>query len=317
MNIEIDENEQDLSKIACIRDEEGIKVTIGLVLTVFFEDQLTRAKRKAVADVSQEYIEMMGDNLRWKRQPKSSASKTYPLKSPAVKMPRDWLPDHPDGKSWSFKFHGGETQEAASAFRVEAYGSNYDNDGGLGYVSMKFPFLWFSERAETLPEYAVRVCKRIRPISGYAGLAVIESPKAFSAEEYQSVVRTIGDRFPGLELENLPGHIIHLREGIKGVNWLTILGDRWIREMGGLDYLRARLGELFGFYPYEGGVIIQAGVRPQLGNRKEGDWPKEYVTLARVLKKIQVKEHYPMHFGGEGRLDYEATMAWLCRFDDR
>jgi len=86
--------------------------------------------------------------------------------------------------------------------------------------------------------------------------------------------------------------------------------------MGGLDYLRVRLGDLFGFYPYEGGVIIQAGRKPQIGDRKEGRWPQDYVTLARVLKKIQIKNHYPMHFGGEGRLDHPATLAWLFRFDE-
>ena len=45
--------------------------------------------------------------------------------------------------------------------------------------------------------------------------------------------------------------------------------------------------------------------------------PKHYVTLAKVLKKIQIKDHYPFHFGGPGRMNQEASKAWLFRFDGK
>jgi hypothetical protein len=106
-----------------------------------------------------------------------------------------------------------------------------------------------------------------------------------------------------------------LRTGIKGVNWLTILGDRWLKEMGGIEHLRILLDESFGFYPYEGGLIIQAGPKPQIGDAQANRWPQRYVTLAKVLKKIQITNHYPFHFGGPGRMNHQASLAWLFRFD--
>jgi len=43
--------------------------------------------------------------------------------------------------------------------------------------------------------------------------------------------------------------VIHVGEGIKSVNWLTLLGDRWVKEIGGPDYLRVRLGDDFNLTP--------------------------------------------------------------------
>jgi hypothetical protein len=57
--------------------------------------------------------------------------------------------------------------------------------------------------------------------------------------------------------------------------------------------------------------------KPQIGDVKAGRWPQHYVTLAKVLKKIQIKDHYPFHFGGPGRLDHAASLAWLFRFDGK
>ncbi len=90
--------------------------------------------------------------------------------------------------------------------------------------------------------------------------------------------------------------------------------------LGGLDYLRIRLGEDFKLTPYEGGVMIQAGPRPQIGDADANRWPQHYITLAKVLKPIQIKDHYPFHFGdsrGPARMDHAASLAWLFRFDGK
>jgi hypothetical protein len=177
--------------------------------------------------------------------------------------------------------------------------------------------LWFADQPRTFPEFVLGICKRLRPFSGYGGIFVLESPDRYAANEYQAVVRVLAERFPGLEVESRTAHTLWLRDGIKGVNWLTVLGDCWVQEMGGLEALRARLDDSFGFYPYEGGLLIQAGPKPQIGDAKANRWPQHYVTLARVLKKIQIKDHRPFHFAGPGKMDHEASLAWLFRFDGK
>ncbi|MGK3960827.1 type VI immunity family protein [Sorangium sp. So ce118] len=57
---------------------------------------------------------------------------------------------------------------------------------------------------------------------------------------------------------------------------------------------------------------------PELDDAQANRWPEHYVTIAKTLKKIQIKNHYPMHLGGPGqRMDKDATMAWLFRFDGK
>jgi hypothetical protein len=288
---------------------------IGLLVTVFFENETTREVRERVADVAQDYIHLVREHLRWAVPP--GAKREIPFDSARTRLPKEWLPEHPDGASWSFQFYGGDTARAASAFHVHGFGSR-DTDNDLGFLHISFPLLWFAEPAAgTFPDYVVKLCRKIRPLSGYAGLGVLESPEGYTQDKFQPIVREIAERFPGLEIEAPVEHTLNLRKGIKGVNWLTILSDRWIKEMDGLDSLRARLGESFGFYPYEGGVVIQAGPKPQIGDVQANRWPQHYVKLAKVLKKIQVKDHHPFHFGGPGRMNHEATLAWLFRFDGK
>lgn len=49
-------------------------------------------------------------------------------------------------------------------------------------------------------------------------------------------------------------------------------------------------------------------------------WPHRYVTLAKVLEPIQIKQHYAFHHAdpqGSKRMDMAASMAWLFRFDGK
>jgi hypothetical protein len=66
--------------------------------------------------------------------------------------------------------------------------------------------------------------------------------------------------------------------------------------------------------------MIQAGPKPQIGDVTTNRWPQHYVTLAKVLKPIQIKEHYGFHVGdgrGSRRMYSEASEAWLFRFDGK
>jgi hypothetical protein len=309
-------HDENLAALICVKDNDGrIGILVGLLITVFFENPWTRTVRERVVAVAERYIEECRSHLKWAMVP--NGGRFHPIDSGIVPFPRDWLPQHEEGEAWGFAFHGGSTKYEASPFHISAYGSNDVSKEDLGYFHVSFPVDHFADRLDTLPAYLKRVCECLKPVSGYGGLGLLESPHLSTADRFSPAVRTLAERFPGLEIESRLVHVIHLNRGIKGVAWLTALSDRWISQLGGLDYLRIRLGDEFYFYPYEGGVIIQAGPKPQVGDAQNDRWPALYVTLARVLKPIQVKEHYPFHLGGVGKLDYEATMAWINRFDGK
>ncbi len=256
--------------------------------------------------------------LRWAQSPKTLH--IHPIGDGKVASPRDWLSQKKDGEFWDLGFHGGETEEAASEFQVHALGSDEEGDGNPGYFQVYLPLTWFAEHPGTFQEFVLSFAKRLRPLSGYAGIGIQEPLDLGARGPYWAIVRQIAERFPGLEIESSAMDTNHVSEGIKGVNWLTLLGDRWVQQIGGLDYLRIRLGGDFKLTPYDGGVMIQAGPKPQVGDVLRSRWPQHYVALAKVLKPIQIKEHYGFHVGdgrGSRRMDSKASEAWLFRFDGK
>ena len=316
MNSLFDENEPDLTKLTCIRGADGHPaLRIGLLAVVFFEQPWMRAVREAVTDIAESYIEEFREHLRWAQHP--NTANIHPIHFKRVRRPREWLPQHEDGKDWYFGFHGGEGNEIVSDFQVDAYGSNNACKEDLGYLQVHLPLLWFAEHPGTFPELVLRICQRIKPVSGYGGVGILQPLDIRASHRVQSMVQPLADRFPGLEINEPGATALSVPKGIKGINWLTILGERWLDAAGGLDYLRVRLDDNFTFHRYDGGLMIQAGPKPQIGDAEANRWPRHYVTLAKVLKKIQVTDHWRFHWDGPGRMDHEATLAWLFRFDGK
>ena len=308
-----------LTKLLCICDKDGRPaLRVGLLATMFITEPWTRSAREAVVDVAEEYLRQFRDHLRWAHNPKTKHIR--PLDESKVPFPSAWLPQHEDGKAWQFGFFGGEHAKGASVFQVSGYGG--DNVmRGRGYVQVHLPLTWLTEHPDMFQDFVLSAAKRLRPLSGYAGIGVLQPLDFHAAEPDLATVREIAERFPGLEIENPAWHVNYIDKGIKGVNWLTLLGNRWVEEIGGLDYLRIRLGEDFKLRPYDGGLMIQAGPRPQIGDVTTNRWPQHYVTLAKVLKPIQIKVHGAFHFGdptgSQKRMDHEASLAWLFRFDGK
>jgi hypothetical protein len=126
-------------------------------------------------------------------------------------------------------------------------------------------------------------------------------------------------RFPGFDFQNgvrfsLQARSIHNR--IKSVNWLTILCDALVDELGGLDPMRSALEPVCKVHEYPGGVVIQAGEFPQVGDTYRNDVPGAYRLVARYTKPIRFESYRSGLFRVPHNLDKgEETQAWLRRFD--
>lgn len=311
---DLDVNDENLLEKLAIKDRKGrTMLTVGLLASFYFEEPWTGPKREAVAELAEQYISRFGMHLQHTEDMRDA--KIYSIESKHVPSPKDWLPNHADGEAWYFGLHSGKSVAEAGEYTVQGYGGGAIKKS-VGVFHLSTPLNAFADQKAGFREYVVQISERLKPLSGYGGIGVIQSLDIAAAEPFSSFERMMGERFPGLEIESRLAHVIHLNQGIKGVNWLTVLGDRWIQEMGGLDFLRLWVTEACTLYPYPGGVVIQAGSRPEIGDVQANRWPMHYVRLAKALKKIRVKDHYPFHFGGENRFDHEATMKWINRFDD-
>lgn len=69
-------------------------------------------------------------------------------------------------------------------------------------------------------------------------------------------------------------------------------------------------------HPYDGGIVIQAGETPQLGDINRGLIPEAYQRVAQVLKPIRFDDHQRPLIDTPRPLDpLEETMKWVRRFD--
>jgi hypothetical protein len=223
---------------------------------------------------------------------------------------REGVPDY----SWQADWLGGRNPHEATEFALTALGEEGPLPK-LSYLRIVLPFDPNASQFAKFAEICLRLCEILRPYHGYGGLGFAVSADMAVEDQAQPLVYAMARRFPGIEVDKPWWHGAFLSEGIKGVNWLTVLGGRWLEAMGGPERLRESLSEAFVFHPLERGLVIQAGPRPQAGDMNQRIWPSFYAELARLLKPIRVKDLGSFGSAGENRFTRETTTEWLNRFD--
>ncbi len=302
-------------------DDEGVVLEVAVLGSVYFEQPHTRAVREAVVDCCEDYFRRFGEHLRWALDPEMNQMERFGQGE--ASRPRMWVTDVPEKEGWSVHYHSGEWDLGVAKYSLGSFCPERQPYPQLGYLRISLPVSEICARPQMVVEVMLGICRRLRPISGYAGIGMVECEDYGRAARYQSIVYELAQRFPGLEVDDPLGHARALRQGdgIKGGNWLTIVGDRFLARLGGADAVSAELAALdsrFAVHRFDGGVLIQAGPRPELGAVELDDWPVLYVKLAKLLKPIRVTSLGSLHMGGaEPRFNRETTEAWLRRFDDR
>lgn len=311
------------SRHLSVNDESGRTVlAIGLKATLFLEHGCDGAIRAAVASCCNKYEALQGRHLRWALSPDTGVME--PFGAGKGRMLEDWLPSLPDGSEYYILLHGAADERGASAFYFEALGIPW----ALSYVRISIPVPATVDECIAFHDFLIDVCRSLCPVSGYAGISVIESPDSMISVDYEPVVYQWAQRFPGLEADYPSSHVTWLckgregsRPGIKGVNWITILSTSWVEEMGGMPELSTKVPALdprLSVSPYECGVLIRAGDSPQLGDAERDSWPELYVKLSKYLRPIRISQHRPFHHDNGGiRFDRQRSEAWLRRFDER
>ncbi|HSO00486.1 MAG TPA: type VI immunity family protein, partial [Candidatus Nanopelagicales bacterium] len=241
---------------------------------------------------------------------------------------REWLSTLPERSGYSIILHGSSDSRGASAYCYESLGEERRGYDTVDFVRFSIPLVVALHDVGSLEGLLLEACAQLGPVSGYAGIGIIESPDSSISIKYEPTVYAWAQRFPGLEADYPISHSIWLgkgrdggRPGIKGVNWFTVLADRWLEELGGREKVISDIMAMdrnFRLVPYAGGLLIRAGTRPQLGDAQRNIWPDLYIELSKYLKPIRIVQHGPFQHGNPGlRFDHERSEAWLRRFDDR
>lgn len=168
---------------------------------------------------------------------------------------------------------------------------------------------------EVLLAATLRWCALAQPVHGSAGFVFI-----FESKQNSEHTQQLFKRFPGFDflhagMFSMQARDIHNR--IKGVNWLTVLNDALVEELGGRDKMHVALQPICKVHDYPGGVVIQAGAYPQIGDTWRGDIPEAYRLVARYTQSIRFEDYDQdgLFRVPEGLDDKEETLAWIRRFD--
>jgi Protein of unknown function (DUF3396) len=191
-------------------------------------------------------------------------------------------------------------------------------ESDLSFVSAHMPVCNEEGRPdfEALSRAVLRWSSICRPAHGTAGLSLTF---ASGMQQNTKYALQLLKRFPGFDLIDgvdfsMEAGVVHNR--IKCVNWLTVLDDKLVGELGGKDDMQGALQPACGVYEYPGGVVIQAGENPQLGDAVLGDIPQAYRTVAHYTKAIRFEDYKGRLFRVPEGLDKTAeTLAWVRRFD--
>jgi hypothetical protein len=198
-----------------------------------------------------------------------------------------------DEKGWEFirrKFRGprgarielAERPEAVTGYEFRYHGITHPPEAAC-LLSFWLP----TEYLETHGPAHVRpllleLARELPFTSGHSGL-ILHYPEDVAG--YSRAVRELSPRYPGMDL---PESSLSLTLGtqVKGVSWLTLLGQPVLGALGGVEGLRGRLRSP-GTTVEELGAeraVVTLGEWPEAGDMAEGRTLPAYRELARVLE---------------------------------
>ncbi len=323
---------EDLDKLQIINEEDPQKIVavrIGLMCSFYMRDPHSPEVRLALAQCGDHYQRLAAEHLKSYIKPDGcGSSRLYPEQGVNL-VEYIQQKDDIETKDFAPCFFGDKDPYVAASYGLDIFASSQEDSpvkDEPAYFSAILPLGWLKnkEGEGAFQKLIVDWCKILKPFHAYAGIGAIQSMHEVEKKRTNHLVYPLARRFPGLEVDK-PGTVASkMTMGgeqlkIKGVNWLTALDDQCFEELGGRDAVLGDLGEAFTFYEYDGGVLIQAGIMPQLGDVNQQHIPRYYQQLARKLKPVRMsfpEGHFLIKSPDRNQQsNAEASNEWLARLD--
>lgn len=171
----------------------------------------------------------------------------------------------------------------------------------------------FADESARFADLARRLAKMLKFSFGLGGYSLGWNRVGELAHEAKKDIYVISRRYPGIDIPDIQGDIRAISQGIKCVNWLTLLDDAYVERLGGMDRLRKALDQQVVCDRVTNGVVIQAGPRPEMGDVNRRETLPLYHNVGRAVAKVRAKEH--LAFIPDPKDPGQATEKWLARFD--
>ena len=181
------------------------------------------------------------------------------------------------------------------------------------YVRLVLPLEFIEPGPEAFLQLAKQASQRFRLISGDAGFCTHMDPD-FPSEREGGHIYALSRRFHGIDFGHVTAFGHCMGDGIRGINWLTFVGEEGLKLVGGKSGLRTKLSKEIIIHDLDHGLMIQAGPTPGFGDVNRQDRLPLYHEVGRALTALRIPDEVLLetnHIGGK-----ENTRAWLDRFYD-
>jgi hypothetical protein len=159
---------------------------------------------------------------------------------------------------------------------------------------------------------ARKVADHVEFYSGHGGLVFGYDP--WLAEDAFDAIYAQARRFWGVDVEDLPGTLPLITDGIKGVNWLTLVGTQFASG----PEIQASLADLakapnVTIDQRKYATVVIAGPQPVEGDQHRPDKSLDpYYAVAKALEPLFIKAH--PDFSSEQWVKNGNTIGWIRRF---
>ncbi|WP_281076665.1 type VI immunity family protein [Klebsiella quasivariicola] len=289
---------------------------VGLTATFYINEGWSPENREAMANAVERYVDEFGDKLKWGFLGDVNKPEPFVLADNLFRKQRlSDLEDDTADIQWSSEYY----KDYVSDYQINIYspaGWFEHIHGPVSYIRLFLPVSELKNNGrECFEKLVLDFCQLLQPMHGLAGLG---TQQLYDDNPYQYLECEVAQNFTGIDITTSLTDK-GLRNGIRSVNWYTILSNEWVEKAGGLSYLERQFaGSNIKVLPYSGGVVIRAGDWPALGWVEKEAKPELYVRVNQVLKSVRTPSFGSFHLGsnaGEIRLNETLTAEWQKRFD--
>ena len=297
-------------------DDGDTLVAVGLGMSIFVDVPWTAAAETALRSL--ETWRAIGNEKELKYYATENMSKHRKLSPTTWTMPATWLKEGaPPREVVCLELKGGGTLESASALFYEIYGLEASNEERTDFdasaVTLSF------DDAVGLAQFEgafVDLCSTPSLVSALAGYQMHCS--RYDEEEAQTHAWKMGMRYCGIDITRAQDDSMSIgRDGLKGIGWLTAIGETIVADLGGRAKLKKTLPKGVEMVELSAGVMFRIGSAPSLADRnKQGGGGLER-ALYDVLKPaiLRVADRCSP-FDLEGEDFEEKTDQWMKRFSN-
>ncbi|MBP4046411.1 type VI immunity family protein [Chromobacterium violaceum] len=300
--------------------DDTVVIRPGLIATFFYEGGSTVAVRHKIVECFDYFYELFGAQLKGKF---FSGEKFGQMTTAIYQRCRTKaleLVDPDDALEWLITSE--KTKDYAPSYQMGCLTIQrvHEEWGRKSFLKFALPaeILLSANGREQYQRLVAFIADKLNPVHGYGGFSPI-LPADY--HQYMPYEYELAQRFIGLDVDTraFVAGAFELQHHIKGANWLTILGDGFVQQLGGESAIRAQLAAWpeITFSHYAGGLMIQAGEYPDLGAPEDGA-PIPYVAVNRVVKPVRTTEPGSLHYylPQQNGFDEAESDSWYARFDN-